>query len=82
MGTGAFQDGGEMTSDIVMIALVLAGIALTLAYFFVAVQMWRRLARTERQKEAASRRLHAERLTDERRRALSSTPSGNRQIAA
>jgi hypothetical protein len=70
-----------MNSDIVMIALAVAGMALTLAYFFAAAQMWRRHARTERQKEAAFRRLHAERLTDERRVA-SSTPSGNRQIAA
>jgi Flp pilus assembly protein TadB len=71
-----------MNSDIVMIALVLAGIALTLAYFVVAVQMWRRHGRTQRVREAALRRLHAERLTDDRRRSASSTPSGNRQIAA
>jgi hypothetical protein len=70
-----------MNSDIVMIALAVAGMALTIAYFFVAVQMWRRHARTERQKEAASRKLHAERLTDDRRVA-SSTPSSRRQIAA
>jgi hypothetical protein len=77
-----FNGWWGMTSDIVMIALVAAGIALTMAYFFVAVQMWRRHARTERQKEAATRKLHAERLTDERRRSASSPPSGNRQIAA
>jgi Na+/melibiose symporter-like transporter len=71
-----------MNSDIVMIAMVVAGIALTMAYFFVAVQMWRRHARTERQKEAASRRLHADRLTEDRRRSTSSKPSGNRRIAA
>jgi hypothetical protein len=70
-----------MNSDIVMIALAAAGMGLTLAYFFVAVQMWRRHGRAERQKEAAFRRLHAERLTDERRGA-SSSPSGNRRIAA
>ena len=71
-----------MSSDIVMIALVVVGIALTMAYFFVAVQMWRRQARTERQKEVASHRLHAERLTDYRHRSAASTVSGNRQIAA
>jgi hypothetical protein len=69
-----------MNSDIVMIALAVAGMALTIAYVFVALQMWGRHARTERQKEAASRRLHAERLDD--RQVASSTPSGNRQIAA
>jgi hypothetical protein len=69
-----------MNSDIVMIALAVAGMALTMAYFFVALQMWRLQARTERQKQAASGRLHAERLDD--RRVASSTPSGNRQIAA
>jgi hypothetical protein len=71
-----------MSSDIVMIALVIAGIALTVAYFFVAVQMWRRHARTERQKEAAARKLHAERLMLGRQRSASSAPSGSRQIAA
>jgi len=71
-----------MISDIVMIALVMAGIALTMAYFVVAVQMWRRHARAERQKQAASSRLHVERLSDERRRSASSNPSRNGQIAA
>jgi hypothetical protein len=71
-----------MSSDIVMIALVIAGIALTVAYFFVAVQMWRRHARIERLKEAAARRLHTERLTDDRRQSASPPPSGSRQIAA
>jgi hypothetical protein len=71
-----------MNSDIVMIALVAAGIALTMAYFFVAVQMWRRHGRTERRKEAAARKLHADRLMLDRRRSASSAPSDNRQIAA
>lgn len=72
-----------MSSDIVMIALVIAGIALTVAYFFVAVQMWRRHTRTERQKEAAARKLHSERLMMlGRHRSASSAPSGDRQIAA
>jgi hypothetical protein len=71
-----------MSSDIVMIALVIAGIALTVAYFFVAVQMWRRHARTERLKEAAARKLHAERLMPDRHRSAASAPSGDRQIAA
>jgi Na+/melibiose symporter-like transporter len=71
-----------MSSDVVMIALVLAGIALTIAYFFVAVQMWRRHARAEREKEAAARKLHADRLMLGRQRSASSAPSDNRQIAA
>lgn len=71
-----------MSSDIVMIALAVAGIALTVAYFFAAVQMWRRHARLERRKEAAVRRLHSERLTGDGRSAASSSSSGARQIAA
>jgi hypothetical protein len=67
-----------MTSDIVMIALVLAGIALTIAYFYVAVLWGRRHARRERQKDAALRKLHTERL----RSAAPSPPGSDRQIAA
>ena len=66
-----------MSSDIVMIALVLTGIALTIAYFYVAVLLWRRHARRDRQKEAALRKLHAERL-----RPTTPSPGTDRQIAA
>jgi hypothetical protein len=74
-----------MISDIVMIALVLAGIALTLSYFYVAVLLWRRHARSERRKQAALRMLHAERLRPND--AVSpgqdpSIPANDRQIAA
>ena len=66
-----------MNSDIVMIALVLAGIALTITYFYVAVLLWRRHARRERQKEVALRKLHTERL-----RSAATSPGSDRQVAA
>jgi hypothetical protein len=66
-----------MNSDIVMIALVLAGIALTMTYFYVAVLLWRRHARRERQKDAALRKLHTERL-----HAVKPSQGSDRQIAA
>ncbi len=76
------DSGGKMSSDAVMIALAVAGMALTLVYFFVAVQTWRRQARAGQLKEAAARSLHAERLSRERRPIASTAPSGKRQIAA
>jgi hypothetical protein len=69
-----------MISDIVMIALVLAGIALTLSYFYVAVLLWRRHARSERRKLAALHMLHAERLRPNN--PDPSIPANDRQIAA
>jgi hypothetical protein len=66
-----------MNSDIVMIALVLAGIALTITYFYVAVLLWRRHARRERQNDAALRKLHTDRL-----RSTTPSPGSDRQIAA
>ena len=69
-----------MNSDIVMIALVLAGIALTLSYFYVAVLLWRLHARSERRKLAALRMLHAERLQPNN--PDPSIPANDRQIAA
>jgi ABC-type nickel/cobalt efflux system permease component RcnA len=75
-----------MSSDIVMMALVLAGLALTVTYFYVAVLLWRQHARRERQKEAAQRKLHAERLAHGLAPGLAvglrSSPASDRQIAA
>jgi hypothetical protein len=69
-----------MSSDVVMMALVLAGLALTITYFYVAVLLWRQHAQRERENEAMQRKLHAERLAQGLRPAAS-LPS-DRQIAA
>jgi hypothetical protein len=79
--------GSGMSSDIVMMALVLAGLALTITYFYVAVLLWRQHAQREREKEAAQRKLHAERLQGLRSAASTSpaaatSPASDRQIAA
>jgi hypothetical protein len=66
-----------MNSDIVMIALVLAGIALTITYFYVAVLLWRQHARRERQKDTALRQLHTDRV-----RPATSSLGSDRKIAA
>jgi hypothetical protein len=77
-----------MSSDIVMMALVLAGVALTFAYFYVAVLLWRQHTQRERQKEAAQRKLHAERFAQGPRSAAAASPAAaanpasDRQIAA
>jgi hypothetical protein len=74
-----------MSSDIVMMALVLAGLALTITYFYVAVLLWRRHAQRERRQEAAQRQLHGERLAQGLRSAspaAAARPASDRQIAA
>jgi hypothetical protein len=72
-----------MSSDVVMMVMAIAGIGLTLAYFYVAVSLWRQNARSAQQKEADLRKLHAERLRAGR--AATSpvkSPASDRQIAA
>jgi CHASE1-domain containing sensor protein len=74
-----------MSSDIVMMALVLAGLALTITYFYVAVHLWRQHAQRELEKEAAQRALHTERLGNrltEGRTEGRRQPASERQIAA
>jgi hypothetical protein len=77
-----------MSSDIVMMALVLAGLALTITYFCVAVLLWRQHTQRQRQLEVAQRNLHAQRLAHELRSAASASPAdatnpgSDRQIAA
>jgi hypothetical protein len=74
-----------MSSDIVMMALVLAGLALTVTYFFVAVLLWRQHTQREREKDAAQRKLHAERLAQglhSTSAAADTSHASDRQIAA
>jgi hypothetical protein len=70
-----------MSSDVVMMALVLAGLALTITYFYVAVLLWRQHAQRERENEATQRKLHAEWLAQGLRPPATS-PASDRQIAA
>jgi heme/copper-type cytochrome/quinol oxidase subunit 2 len=74
----------EMSLDIVMMALVLSGLALTITYFYVAVLLWRQHARREGEKEAAQRKLHADRLraSNTASPARDKTAPSDRQIAA
>jgi hypothetical protein len=64
-----------MSSDIVMIALVLAGIALTITYFYVATLFWRQHTRRERKNAAVLRDLHAKHIRP-------ASPADDRKIAA
>ena len=50
-----------MSLDMVMMALVVAGLALSITYFYAAMRLSRQYARREREKASAQRKLHAER---------------------
>lgn len=73
-----------MSSDIVMMGLVLAGMGLTMTYFYVALRSWRKDSRLERERADALRTLHSERLVKGRpseTRVPVSAPVRNRQAA-
>jgi hypothetical protein len=54
-----------MSSDDLMLSLVLAGIALTTVYFYVAYVLWRKHNTDVQKKAAALRELHLQRITQQ-----------------
>ncbi len=54
-----------MSSDYLLIALIVAGFGLSGVYFGAGYVSWRRYQAAERKKELSLRELHANRLRDE-----------------
>jgi hypothetical protein len=61
-----------MSSDDLMLSLVLAGIALTTVYFYVALVLWRKRNADVQKKAAALRQLHLARVTQQQDAAANS----------
>jgi hypothetical protein len=55
-----------MSFDVLMVALVLAGIGLSAAYVSAEYRNWREHGAAERRRAAALRELHAARLSEQR----------------